>query len=161
MMLYGQEAFADQLLDALNHNLPEDYTRHPFPWTDDLQVAYSDYYYRVGLHENAKAEFDNHRAAHRHGVTEQQHKDRAKLAIAWAEAAIRYVIPICLRKQQLCIPPPHVVANAVLSIVRPKQDLNLLKNGPMRIKMPIVLGHISRQEAMRLQVLGLPLAKLG
>lgn len=63
------------------------------PWTGGIERAY-DRYKRLGEeHGRAHTAFQSYLSATRRNTTPEQHAERAKMALEWAAAALKYGLP--------------------------------------------------------------------
>lgn len=88
--LYPQERLASQLDDWQNTLDPVAYRRQG-PWPPEVKAVYNEYKRLGEVHAQAHQAFeqDMKRKAF---LTPERHLERARLAVAWGEASVRYVL---------------------------------------------------------------------
>lgn len=86
--LYPQERLVSQLRDWQRTLNPATYRRQ-VPWPPEVKAAYDEYKRLVHVFSQACAAFEEDRG--RTATMPEEHLGRARLAVAWGEAALRYV----------------------------------------------------------------------
>lgn len=89
--LYPQEALAGELKGWLRTIDPEAYRRDE-PWRPELVAAYNEYKRRADVLTSARRFWRRTMEETMTDTTPEQHIDRARAAVAWGEAALRYDI---------------------------------------------------------------------
>ena len=87
--LYPKETLVTDLRNWLAAVDPVVYRRE-MPWQPNVVAAYNEYKRRATVHSSAHKAFLNYFSQTRSYTTPEQHLERARLAVAWGEAALRY-----------------------------------------------------------------------
>jgi hypothetical protein len=89
--LYPQEALVRELNNWLLTIDPETYRRNQ-PWSPEVLAAYNEYKRRADVLASARRVWKRTMDETESNTTPEQHLDRARAAVAWGEAALRYEI---------------------------------------------------------------------
>lgn len=79
----------DDLRRWLNSINPATYVRD-MPWSPEIVAAYNEYKRLAEIHGSAHTAFERYFQETRSRPTPEQHLKRARMAIEWGEAALRY-----------------------------------------------------------------------
>lgn len=102
--LYPQETLVATLRTWLAAVDPAAYAQER-PWRPEVLAAYNEYKRRAAEHGTAHTAFRDYMNVTRRNTPPEQHLERARLALAWGEAAVRCVIPMLSPATAICLLP--------------------------------------------------------